>query len=72
MRGVTVKRGGVSQHVHEVFTDSAFSEEAPGIGFAGCGVWFAPLDAKNISFHLPSLEQTNTRAQMLPVITVLH
>ena len=36
-------------HVPEVYTDGSFGLEAPRTGFAGYGVWFGPLDPRNMA-----------------------
>ena len=35
---------GISEFVPEVFLDGSYVVEAPGIGFAGYGVWFGHMD----------------------------
>ena len=61
-----------SQHLPDVFTNGLCSEEAPGVGFAGSGVWFGPMDSKNLSFPLPGPEQTNNRAELSAAIAALQ
>ena len=56
----------------EVFTDGSYSEQTSGVGFAGCGVWFGPLDPRNMSFHLRGPEQTNNRAELSASIAALR
>ena len=59
-------------HVPNVYTNGSFAPEAPGVGFAGFGVWFGPRDPRNISRHLDGIEQTNNRAELSAVIAVLR
>ena len=67
-------RAGASdlQHIPEVYTNGSYAEEARGVGFAGCGVWFGPLDPRSMSFHLPGVEQTNNRAELSASIAALR
>ena len=43
---------GPSQHLPHVYTDGSFAKEGPGMGFAGYGVWFGPLDPRNWALPL--------------------
>ena len=65
-------RGDVPQHVPEGFIDGSYAERARGVGFAGCGVWFGPLDPKNMSSYLPGMDQTNNRAELSASTAALH
>lgn len=47
-----------------VFTDGSFSLEAPGVGFAGCGVYIPSQPDLSLSVPLPGEIQTNNRAEL--------
>jgi ribonuclease HI len=51
-----------------VFTDGSFAFEAPGIGFAGCGVFIPDEPNLSISTFLPGDIQTNNRAELHALI----
>jgi ribonuclease HI len=54
----------VSSDCCEVYTDGSFAFEAPGIGFAGCGVFVPTQPHLSLSIPLPGDIQTNNRAEL--------
>ena len=62
---------GPSQHLPQVCTDGSFAEESPGQGFIGYGVWFGPLDPRNMAIPLEGPTQTNNRAELTAYIAAL-
>ena len=59
-------------HVPQVYTDGSFGLEAPGKGFAGYGVWFGPLDPRNMAQPLEGVVQTVNRAELSTCIAALR
>ena len=58
-----------SYQVPEVYTDSSFLEEAPGMEFPGFGVWFSPLNPCNVA--LPLEGQTDDPAELTACVKTL-
>ena len=42
------------------------------MGFAGCGVWFGPMDPRNASFHLEGDDPTNNRVELFASTAALR
>ena len=59
-------------HTPEVYTDGSFGLEAPRTGFAGYGVWFGPLDPRNMAQPLEGEVQTVNRAELSACIAALR
>ena len=58
--------------VLEVYTNGSFGLEAPRRGFAGYGVWFGPLDPRNMAQPLKGVVQTVNRAELSACIAALR
>ena len=58
-------------HVPEAYTDGSFGLEAPRTGFAGYGIWFGPLDPRNMAQPLEGEVQTVNRAELSACIVAL-
>ena len=59
-------------HTPEVYTDGSFGLEAPRTGFARYGVWFGPLDPRNMAQPLEGEVQTVNRAELSACIAALR
>ena len=59
-------------HVREVYTDGSYAPEGPGQGFAGYGVWFGPMDPRNMAQPLEGPSQTVNRAKLSACIAALQ
>ena len=59
-------------HTPEVYADGSFGPEAPRTGFAGFGVWFGPLDPRNMAEPLEGGLQTVNRAELSACIAALR
>ena len=68
----TANRAAAIYHRFFFFTDGSYAEEAPGLGFAGYGVWFGFLDPQNVLCPLGGLTQTNNRAELSAAIAALR
>lgn len=55
-----------------VYTDGSFAWEAPGVGFAGCGVCVEGDGSWNMALPLAGEKQTNNRAELVAVILALE
>ena len=60
------------QHISEICSDASYADEALGLGFAGFGVWFGPLDPLNVSSPLEGSLQTNNLAGIMAANTALR
>ena len=52
VRKAEQRDSGPSQHIPEICIDGSFAEEAPGVGFAGLGVWFGSLDHQTVGLPM--------------------
>ena len=71
-RAAAVEPQGVqSVHVPKVYTDCSFGLEVPQKGFAGYGVWFGPLDQRNMAQPREGELQTLNRPELSAGIAAL-
>ena len=59
-------------HAPEAYTHGSFGLEAPGTGFVGYGVWFGPLDPRNMAQPLEGEVQTVNKAELSAGIAALR